>query len=74
MAFTLKNGIIEPVKAVFSNGMAAISAINKKYEHPRITMSPGVKFALLMLRIYLIFLVILLAYKFYTIVTGGSMA
>ncbi|HVP95861.1 hypothetical protein [Methanoregula sp.] len=73
MAFSLQNGIIEPVKAVFSNGVAAVRAINKKYEHPRITMSPGVKMALLLLRLYLIFLVLLLAYKFYTIITGGSL-
>ena len=35
-------------------------------------MSAGVKFALLFLRLYLIFLVVLLAYKFWTIVHGGA--
>ena len=73
MAFSLQNGIIEPVKAVFANGLAAVRAINRKYEHPRITMSPAVKAALLLLRLYLIFLVLLLAYKFYTIITGASL-
>jgi hypothetical protein len=73
MAFNLQNGIIEPVRSTIANGVVAIRAINKKYEHPRITMSPAVKAALLLLRLYLIFLVLLLAYKFYTIITGGSL-
>jgi len=71
MAFSLQNGIIEPLKTVFANGAAAVVAINRKYVHPKITMSPAVKAALLLLRLYLIFLVALLAYKFYTIVTGA---
>jgi hypothetical protein len=44
-----------------------IHEINRKYEKPRITMSRGVKLALLFLRIYLILLVVLLAYKFWTL-------
>ncbi|MFZ1127384.1 hypothetical protein [Methanoregula sp.] len=71
MAFSIQNGIIEPLKTVFANGAAAVVAINRKYAHPKITMSPAVKAALLLLRLYLIFLVALLAYKFYTIVTGA---
>jgi hypothetical protein len=43
-----------------------IREINRKYATPRITMSRTVKFVLLMLRLYLIFLVILLGYKFWT--------
>jgi hypothetical protein len=43
-----------------------INEINRKYAEPKIQMSGGVKFALLILRLYLIFLVLLLAYKFYT--------
>jgi len=45
-----------------------ISDINKKYATPKIKMSPWVKFTLMALRIYLIFLVLLLGYKFWTIV------
>ncbi len=41
-----------------------IKEINKKYSTPRIKMTRGVKFALLMLRLYLILLVLILAYKF----------
>jgi hypothetical protein len=44
-----------------------ITAINRKYATPRIRMSRGVKVALLFLRLYLVFLVLLLAYKFWTI-------
>lgn len=44
-----------------------IRQINKKYEKPRIRMSRGVKIALLFLRLYLILLVLLLGYKFWTL-------
>jgi hypothetical protein len=43
-----------------------ITEINRKYATPRIRMSRGVKLVLLFLRIYLIFLVLLLGYKFWT--------
>lgn len=43
-----------------------ISDINHKYATPKIRMSKWVKFTLLVLRIYLVFLVILLGYKFWT--------
>lgn len=45
---------------------AKIRQINRKYAEPRIHMSRGVKIALLLLRLYLIFLVLVLAYKFIT--------
>ena len=44
-----------------------IHEINKKYEKPRIKMSRGVRIALLFLRLYLILLVLLLGYKFWTL-------
>ena len=40
--------------------------INRKYAKPRIRMSRGVKFALLMLRLYLFFLVGLLVFRLIT--------
>ncbi len=43
-----------------------IREINRRYSKPRIRMSKGVRFALLMLRLYLLTLVILLAYRFLT--------
>jgi hypothetical protein len=54
---------------VFQGWTNKIHEINKKYEKPRITMSRGVKIALLFLRIYLILLVLLLGYKFWTLLT-----
>jgi hypothetical protein len=44
-----------------------IHEINKKYETPRIKMSRGVRTALLFLRLYLVLLVLLLGYKFWTL-------
>ncbi len=49
-----------------------IREINRKYEKPKITMSRGVALALLGLRIYLILLVALLVYKFWTIIQGSG--
>jgi hypothetical protein len=49
-----------------------IRQINQKYAKPTIKLSRGAKFALLLLEIYLIFLVGLLAFKFWTIIQGGA--
>lgn len=45
-----------------------VNEINQKYSKPRLKMTPLVRFSLLALRIYLIILVIILVYKFYTLV------
>ncbi len=45
-----------------------VTEINKKYREPRLKMTPLVRAALLALRLYLIMLVIILVYKFYTLV------
>ena len=42
--------------------------ITNKYRTPRIKMTRGVKLALLALRIYLILMILILAYKFFTTV------
>jgi len=44
-----------------------IREINKRYANPRIKLSRGTRLTLLVLRLYLIILVLLLAYKFFTI-------
>jgi hypothetical protein len=62
----------ERIGSIVRNSTGKIRSINQKYAKPHIKLSKGAAFALLMLRLYLIFLVVLLAYKFYTIVTGGS--
>jgi len=45
-----------------------ISDINQRYAQPRIEMSKAVRLSLLALRVYLLFLVALLAYKFILLV------
>jgi hypothetical protein len=64
---TLETVFGERIGSVFRGWTDKIHEINKKYEKPRITMSRGVKIALLFLRIYLILLVLLLGYKFWTL-------
>ena len=64
---TLKTVFGERIGSVFQGWTNTIHEINRKYEKPRITMSHGVKIALLFLRIYLILLVLLLGYKFWTL-------
>ncbi len=44
-----------------------IAEINRKYRTPRIEMTPAVRYSLLALRFYLILLVLLLVYKFITL-------
>ena len=65
---TLETVFGERIGSVFRGWTNKIHEINKKYEKPRITISPGVKIALLFLRIYLFLLVVLLGYKFWTLV------
>lgn len=49
--------------------MESIREINAKYRTPRIKMTRLVSFWLLMLRLYLIGMILLLVYKFITIVS-----
>jgi hypothetical protein len=46
----------------------AIRKINERYRHPRIKMTRMVSFWLLMLRIYLLAMLLLLLFKFVTLV------
>jgi hypothetical protein len=52
----------------FKRAVNKIREINRRYAKPRIRLSRSTRLALLALRLYLIVLVILLAYKFSTIV------
>ncbi len=54
----------------FKRAAAKIKEINARYAVPRIRLSRTTRFALLALRLYLIVLVILLVYKFSTILAG----
>ena len=53
----------------FRKAVIAIKRINRKYAKPQIRMTRGTKLALGLLRGYLIFLVILIVYKFVSTVT-----
>ncbi len=45
-----------------------IREINQRYAKPTVEMSTGVKFSLAVLRIYLFLLVLLMIYKFITVI------
>jgi hypothetical protein len=51
----------------FKNTLSTVKSINQKYAKPQIKMTRGVKFALLSLRLYLLFLVGVLVYRFITL-------
>ncbi len=61
------------IMASLRDFVAAVREINAKYKTPRIQMTPMVRASLLALRLYLLFMVVLLLYKFVTIVTGTGM-
>ena len=51
----------------FKRAVNKIREINRRYAKPRIRLSRSTRLALLALRLYLIVLVILLAYRFFTV-------
>ena len=69
---TIENILGERVGRFIRESTGKIRQINRKYASPTIKLSGGAKFALLLLRVYLIFLVGLLAYKFYTLISGSA--
>jgi len=69
MAFIENGLVLKRVREYIRRQYSVITEINRKYATPRITMSRWVKFSLLFLRLYLLFLVILLGYKFFTMLT-----
>jgi hypothetical protein len=62
----------ERIRSFIHESTETIRSINQKYATPKIKLSGGAKLALLLLRLYLVFLVVLLAYKFWMIITGGA--
>ncbi len=48
---------------------ATIADINRRYQTPRIAMSPAVRLSLMALRVYLLFLVGLMVYRFVVLVS-----
>lgn len=70
MGLSSNSFIFNHIKKFFSDTFSAIHAINTKYATPQLRTSRAVKIALLCLRIYLIVLVGLLFFKFYTTLTA----
>ena len=56
------------IKDFFARRFEKIAEINRKYQKPRIAMTPMTRIVLLLLRIYLLLLVAILFYKFFTTV------
>ena len=56
---------------LMSSFLNKIREINQRYKYPKIHQSRAVKISLLIMRIYLLFLVALLIYKFVTVIRGG---
>jgi hypothetical protein len=54
------------IKGFLKNRMKPFVEITRKYKTPRIKMTRQVKWALLLLRLYLIVMVLILGYKFFT--------
>lgn len=67
MRRTAKAPVSRRVRRFFERRFYTIVKINRRYSTPRIQMTPMVRFALLMLRLYLLLLVGLLVYKFVTL-------
>jgi hypothetical protein len=57
------------IRRFFKNKFEKITEINEKYQTPKLKMTKLVKISLLFLRIYLLLLVLLLIYKFITIIS-----
>jgi hypothetical protein len=62
--------VMEGILDGFRDLIQAIRDINEKYKTPRIKTTRLVSLSLLLLRIYLIGMLLLLAYKFISVVTG----
>jgi hypothetical protein len=69
MAFGENGLLLGRVREYIRHQYSIITEINRKYATPRITMSRWVKISLLFLRLYLIFLVLLLGYRFLTLLS-----
>jgi hypothetical protein len=61
---------MEGILDSFRDFIQAIRDINEKYRTPRIKTTRLVSFSLLLLRVYLIGMLLLLVYKFISVVTG----
>jgi hypothetical protein len=67
---TLKGNRPGALRAFFSKRFSRVREINKRYAGHHVTMTPAVKVALFLLRIYLLVLVGILVVKFFMIMAG----
>lgn len=65
----LKKLSYQPIRAFLELRFAKFAEINRKYAKPRIKITRTVSIALFFLRIYLLLLVAILFYKFWTLLT-----
>lgn len=56
--------MLKMIRNMARDASGKVSEINKRYEKPRIKMTPPVKAVLFLLRLYLFSLVLILLYKF----------
>lgn len=55
------------ISEFFSNAVSSVREINRKYKTPHIHMTPIVRFSLGLLRFYLLFLVGIMVWKFFSV-------
>jgi hypothetical protein len=55
------------ISEFFASALETVRDINRKYKKPHIKMTPAVLFSLGLLRFYLLFLVGLLVWKFFSV-------
>ncbi len=58
---------VKGIKRFFADTFSQIAEINKRYAVPRLKTNRWTNVALLMLRVYLILLICILFYKFFTL-------
>jgi len=61
------------MKGFMQDMVDRVREINEKYKTPRVKMNRWVAAVLLLLRLYLLCLVLLLVFKFYTIIKGNGL-
>ncbi len=65
-----RDGLLGVMGGFFSRRFGKFREINRKYATAHVKMTPGVKVSLFLLRLYLLFLVGLLFFKFFTLLAG----
>ncbi len=62
------NIIKKQIKRFFEDNFGKIIEINEKYAQPKIEATLAVKYSLILLKVYLLFIAVLLIYKFITLI------